>query len=62
MNKEYIIKYRVLTQWHNPYNTTTHNDYVEVVEANSAKEALSKTLPNFSNPNKSGEVLSVKSV
>lgn len=62
MKKEYIIKFRVFTKWHNPHNTTTHNDYTEIVEAESAKEALRSTLPDFSNPNKSVEVLSIKSI
>lgn len=60
--KEYIIKYRVSTEWHSPYNTTTHNDYTEIVSAKSAKEAVEETLPSFSNPNKSVEILSVKSI
>jgi hypothetical protein len=60
--KEYIIKYRVGTDWHEPHNTTTFNEYTEIIEAESAKEALSKTLPSFSNPNKSVEILSVKSI
>ena len=57
--KEYFIKYRVLTEWHEPYNTTTCNDYTDVVAANSAKEAL-KTVPSFSNPNKSVEIISIE--
>ena len=60
--KEYVIKYRVSTDWHEPHNTTTHNDYTEVVEADSANKALEKTLPSFSNPNKSVELISIKAV
>ena len=52
MKQEYLIKYRVETDWHEPHNTTTHNDYNEVVKANSAQEALDIGLPSFSNPNK----------
>jgi hypothetical protein len=59
---EYIIKYRVSTEWHNPYNTTTHNDYTEIVTAKTASEAVQRVLPSFSNPNKSVEVLSVKKI
>lgn len=62
MKNEYIIKYRVDTVWHEPHNTTTHNTYTEVVEAGSAKEALRKCVPNFSNPNKSVEILSVQQI
>lgn len=59
---EYLIKYRVNTEWHNPYNTTTSNDYTEIVKAKSANEAVKKCLPSFSNPNKSVEVISVKKI
>jgi hypothetical protein len=57
---EYAIKYRVSTEWHAPHNTTTHNDYTEIVSAEGGKEALAQVLPSFSNPNKSVEVLEVK--
>jgi hypothetical protein len=62
--EEFLIKLRVLTEWHNPYNITTHNDYTDVYEADSAKEAIRKALAsyNFSNPNKSVEILSVKAI
>jgi hypothetical protein len=60
--KEYIIKYRVLTEWHNPYNTTTENSYTDVVSANAANEAVRKTLPSFSNPNITVELISVKGI
>jgi hypothetical protein len=62
MEKEYHIKYRVETEWHNPHNTTTHNDYDEVVKANSGKEAINKSLPHFSNPNKSVHLISIKEI
>jgi len=62
MTREYIVKYRVSTEWHNPYNTTTHNDYTEIVKANSASEAVNECLPDFSNPNKSVELISVKKI
>ena len=60
--KEYIIKYRVETEWHHPHNTTTYNEYVEIMEAKSAKDAVEKTLPVFSNPNKTVKLLSVKQI
>ena len=60
--KEYLIKYRVSTDWHNPYNTTTHNDYDEVVKANSAKDAIKEHLPTFSNPNKTVKLISIQSI
>lgn len=60
--KEYLVKYRIGTDWHDPYNTTTWNNYNEVVSADSAKEAVRKEFShyNFSNPNKSIELISVK--
>ena len=59
---EYLIKYRVDTEWHEPHNTTTSNTYNEIVEADSAKEALRKGLPSFSNPNKSVELLKIQPI
>jgi len=59
---EYFIKYRVLTEWHNPYNTTTHNDYDEVVKAKNGQEAIMKVMPHFSNPNTSVTILSVDKI
>ncbi|MFA5696331.1 MAG: hypothetical protein WC917_02645 [Bacilli bacterium] len=61
---EYLIKYKIGTDWHNPYNTTTYNYYTEVEEAKTAKIAVNKLLShyNFSNPNKSIEILSVKKI
>lgn len=60
--KEYLVKYKIGTDWHEPYNTTTWNYYTEIVSANSAKEAVKKELGgyNFSNPNKSIELISIK--
>lgn len=62
--KEYLIKLRVSTAWHEPHNTTTHNDYTEVVEASSASKAVSKCLSSWSNtlnhPNKDIDIKSVK--
>lgn len=64
MKNEYLIKYRIGTDWHEPHNTTTYNYYTEIVEAESAKEAVKKELGsyNFSNPNKSIELLSIKKI
>ena len=63
---EYIVKYKIGTDWHNPYNTTTWNFNTEVVEAKNAKDAvreIMKMYPNlFSNPNKNIEILSVKKI
>lgn len=61
---EYLVKYRIGTDWHEPHNTTTYNYYTEVVEAKTAKEAVKKELGgyNFSNPNKSIELISVKKI
>lgn len=62
--KEYLVKYEIGTDWHNPHNTTTYNSYTDVIEAESAKEAVQKVhrTYNFSNPNKHLEILSVKSI
>jgi hypothetical protein len=57
---EFLIKYRVSTDWHDPHNMTTHNDYTEIVSAQNGKEALAKVLPSFSNPNKTVEILAVQ--
>lgn len=62
MKKEYLIKYNVSTEWHEPHNTTTENMYSEVVEARTAKEAVAQTLPSFSNPNKTVELVSIKEI
>lgn len=64
MKKEYFIKYRVATEWHEPHNTTTYSYDTEVVEAENAREAVTKVLKifNFSNPNMSTEIISVKSI
>lgn len=61
---EYIVRYRIGTVWHEPYNTTTFNYYTELVEAETAKQAVRKefSVYYFSNPNKFIELLSVKKV
>ena len=62
MNTLYLVKYQVSTIWHNPYNITTYNDYTEIVEAQTAEEAVKKILPSFSNPNKNVNLVSVKKI
>lgn len=66
MKNEYIIKLRISTEWHNLYNTTTHNDYTEIVSADTAKEATRKVFSEYrnllTNPNKSIDILSVKKI
>lgn len=61
---EYMVKLRILTEWHEPHNTTTHNDYTEFIEGESAKIASKKAYQSYAgvltNPNKSIEILSVK--
>jgi hypothetical protein len=58
--KEYLVKYRIGTWW-TAEQTTEWNTYQEFVKASSAKEAVKKEFGvyNFSNPNKSIELLSV---
>lgn len=64
MSKEYMIRLRVSTDWHEPHNTTTHNDYTEFVEAESAKVATRKAYQSYSgvltNPNKSIRIVAVQ--
>lgn len=61
---EYMVKLRVNTEWHEPHNTTTHNDYTEFVEAENAGKASSKAYREYAgvltNPNKSISILDVK--
>lgn len=63
---EYQVNLRVLTDWHEPHNTTTHNDYVEFVEAVNAKTAAKKAFSMYSgvltNPNKSIEIKKVRRI
>lgn len=63
---EYIVKLRINTDWHEPHNTTTHNDYTEIVEAPTAKKATSKAYNSYAgvltNPNKSIDILEVKRI
>lgn len=63
---EYIIKYRIGTDWHEPHNTTTWNDNTEIINADSAKKATQNLLSSYNNilrsPNKSFEILSVKKI
>jgi len=60
--KEYLVNYRVSTKWHEPHNTTPHNEYNEIFSGETAKDALRRELPNFSNPNKSIKVLSIQAI
>jgi hypothetical protein len=59
-----MIRLRVSTEWHEPHNTTTHNDYTEFIEAENAKAASKKAYQEYvgvlTNPNKSIGILSVK--
>lgn len=64
--KEYFIKYRIGTDWHNPHNTTTYSDGTAIINADSAKKAVANLESSYvdilRNPNKSMEILSVKQV
>lgn len=64
--KEYFIKYRIGTEWHNPHNTTTYNDYSGVYKGKDANEAISKLEGTYNNimynPNKSLEIISIKAI
>lgn len=61
---EYMIKIRISTDWHEPYNTTTQNDHTEFIEAENAKTATQKAYQGYANlltnPNKSIKIMEVK--
>lgn len=63
---EYIIKYRIGTDWHEPHNATTFNHYTDIIEAESGKIAVRKVFNTYmnvlNNPNKSLDILSIKSI
>lgn len=61
--REYLIQYKIGTYW-TALNETAFNHYTEIVEATSAKEAVRKEFShyNFSNPNKSIELISIKRI
>lgn len=60
---EYLIKYRIGTWW-TALQETSWNTYQEFVKADSAKEAWAKEFScyNFSNPNKTIELISVTKI